>query len=268
MLRSYFGIEKNPFSNTNVTLLDYQQDIYDILQVHSQQGGFCLLMGDPGTGKSVIKEAIKQRADKRMVVVTVARTLHTYQNTIKILCQAFNIDFHGDSFKCEKRLIEEAVTLNRKGKMLVIIIDDAHLMDIATLRKLRLLFEDFPKNHNVILVAQEEIMHSLNLRVNEDIRSRLTYSVTTKKLSNDDMTRFVLDQLDLVQLGHNVFQEDALNLICRSADGVLRKVRNLALACMLEAVRSQKKSVDLAMVNTVLIQPHWRVQRDFQTKII
>ncbi|MBD3377138.1 AAA family ATPase [candidate division KSB1 bacterium] len=268
MLKSYFGIEKNPFSIDNVTLLDYQQDIYDILRVHSQQGGFCLLMGDPGTGKSVIKEAIKQQADKNMVVVSVSRTLHTYQNTIKILCQAFNIDFQGDSFKCEKRLIEEAINLNRKGKMLVIIIDDAHLMDIETLRKLRLMFEDFPKNHNVILVAQEEIMHVLNLRVNEDIRSRLTYSTTTKKLTNDDIKQFIMNQLDLVQLGHNIFSEEAINLIARSADGILRKVRNLALSCMLEAVRSQQKNVDLAMVNAVLIQPHWRVQHDIQTKTI
>ncbi|HQO93153.1 MAG TPA: hypothetical protein PLX56_12575, partial [bacterium] len=80
MIRSHFGISQNPFSNENVTLLPHQQEIYDILHVHSQQGGLCLLMGEPGTGKSVVKEAIQQNSSKRITVVSVARTLHTYTN--------------------------------------------------------------------------------------------------------------------------------------------------------------------------------------------
>ena len=88
MIRSYYGIEQNPFSIENVSLLNHQQDVFDILQVHSRQGGLCLLMGEPGTGKTVIKEAIRSSASKRTTVITVARTLHTYTNTLKILCQA------------------------------------------------------------------------------------------------------------------------------------------------------------------------------------
>ena len=60
MIRSFFGIDKNPFGMEDIKLLDNQQDIYDILKVHSQQGGLCLLMGEPGTGKTIIKELIKQ----------------------------------------------------------------------------------------------------------------------------------------------------------------------------------------------------------------
>ena len=133
MIRSYFGLEENPFSMENIELLPYQQEIYDILQVHSQQGGLCLIMGEPGTGKTVIKEAIKQQNSKLMMIVSISRTLHTYTNTVKMLCHALNIDFEGASFKCEKRLIEEAFSLNRMGKMLITIIDDAHLMDMCPL---------------------------------------------------------------------------------------------------------------------------------------
>ena len=52
MIRSYFGTEKNPFSLSDIQLLQHQQEIYDILDVHSQQGGLCLLLGEPGTGKT------------------------------------------------------------------------------------------------------------------------------------------------------------------------------------------------------------------------
>lgn len=252
MIRSYFGLQQNPFSLENVKLLPHQQEVYDILKVHSWQGGLCLLMGEPGVGKSVIKDALKQQAEKRMVIVSVSRTLHTYTNTIKILCQAFNVDYAGTHFKCEKRLIEEALSLYRTGKMLVIIVDDAHLMDIQTLRRIRLLLEDFPKNHNLILVGQPELLSNMSLKVNEDIKSRITYSTTMLKLNPDDMRKFILTELDKIGLGHNTFTEEATDLIIRSADGILRRMRNLCLSCMLEAVRDRVKIIDIPIVNRVL----------------
>jgi len=264
MIRSFYGLRENPFSSEQITLLPAQEDILETLKVHNDQGGFCLVMGVPGTGKSVIKEFLNQHASKQTLIVPVARTLHTYHNTVKILCQAFKVDFACDSFKCEKRLIEEAFSLKRQGRNLVIIIDDAHLMDMLTLRKLRLLFEDFPKNHNVILIGQPELLDKINLSVNGDIKSRITYSVITKRLNPDDIKSFILAQLDRIKLGHNTFTEDALELIVRSSDGVLRKCKNLCLSCMLEAVRCRKKIIDLDNVNRVLIQPHWRKEQDLE----
>jgi MSHA biogenesis protein MshM len=264
MIRSYFGLSRNPFSHDSVALLPHQQEVYDILQVHSQQGDLCLLLGEPGTGKSVIKEALKSRPDKRLVTVTVSRTLHTYTNTIKILCDAFSVDVAGTHFKCERRLIEVALNLYRSGKSLVIIIDDAHLMSLDTVRRLRLLLEDFPKNHNLILIGQPALLSNMSLKVHEDLKSRVTYSVVMKKLTPDDMERFILPELDKVGLGHNTFSPEALSLIVRSSDGFLRRSRNLCLSCLLEAVRESKRTIDLATVNRVLIQPHWRLDYELE----
>ena len=135
-------------------------------------------------------------------------------------------------------------------------------MVMETLRKLRLLFEDFPKNHNLILIGQPTLLSSLALNVNQDIKSRVTYSVITKRLNPADMQAFILAELDRIGLGHNTFTQAALDLIVRSADGVLRKTRNLCLACMLEAVRANDKTIDIENVNRVLIQPHWRKEID------
>ncbi|MEI6033168.1 MAG: hypothetical protein WCS65_02660 [Verrucomicrobiae bacterium] len=56
---------------------------------------------------------------------------------------------------------------------------------------------------------------------------------------------FLLDQLDRAGLGHNTFTPEALALIVRSGDGLLR--------------RTSKQ------VNRVLIQPHWRNDCDHPT---
>jgi len=262
MIRAFYGLTENPFTMRDLELLPQQQEIHETLTVHCQQGGLCLVLGVPGTGKTVIKESLKRLPENQHLVATVARTLHTYANTVKILCDAFRIEFEHSAFKCERRLIEQAFSLNHAGKTITTILDDAHLMDMANLRKLRLLFEDFPKNHNLVLIGQPNLLANLDLGVNADIKSRVTYSVITKRLNPDDMTAFIHRQLDRIGLGHDTFTQPAIDLVVRSADGVLRKARNLCLACMLEAVRSSNKTIDIDNVNRVLLQPHWHKEID------
>lgn len=262
MIRAFYGLTQNPFDARDLQLLPQQQEIHDTLKVHCQQGGLCLVLGVPGTGKSVIKHSLQRLPDKQHLVATVARTLHTYTNTVKILCDAFRIDFESSAFKCERRLIEQAFALNHAGKAITTILDDAHLMDLANLRKLRLLFEDFPKNHNLVLIGRPNLLAALDLGVNRDIKSRVTYSVITKRLAADDMRDFILRELDRLGLPHNTFTSPAVDLIVRAADGVLRQARNLCVGCLIEAVRSARKTIDIDNVNRVLLQPHWQKETD------
>jgi MSHA biogenesis protein MshM len=262
MIRSYFGITRNPFDSQEFELLPHQQEIHDTLKVHCQQGGLCLVLGVPGTGKSVIKQSLQRLPENQHLVASVGRTLHTYTNTVKILCEAVRVEFESCAFKCERKLIEQAFSLNHSGKSLTTILDDAHLMDLANLRKLRLLFEDFPKNHNLVLIGRPNLLANLDLGVNHDIKSRVTYSVITKRMNPDAMRDFLLRELDRVGLGHNTFTQPAVDLIVRSADGVLRKARNLSVGCLIEAVRSANKTIDIEIVNRVLMQPHWQKDTD------
>jgi type II secretory pathway predicted ATPase ExeA len=146
--------------------------------------------------------------------------------------------------------------------MLVPIIDDAHLMPTDCLRKLRLLCEDFPRSHNLVLIGQPPLMQSLTLSINEEIRSRVTYSALLPRLGPEAVEQFILDQLDRAGLGHNTFSPEALALVVRSGEGLLRRTRNLCLGSLIEAVRDQTRIVDLKHVNRVLIQPHWRKDYD------
>lgn len=263
MIRSHFGLNKIPFDTEDAELLEHQQSVLDMLMVHAQQGGLCLVLGEPGTGKSLIKQALIRRDPKRIVAPVVNRTLHTYSNTLRILCEAFQIEHDGArDCRAERQLVDQAFKLHRAGKMLVPIIDDAHLMPAESLRKLRLLFEDFPRSHNLALFGQPALMHTLALSVNEEIRSRVTYSVVLQKLTTEDIERFLLDQFDRAGIGHQVFTVEARALLARSADGILRRARNLAIGALVEAVRDQSRSVDLKHVNAVLVQPHWRKDYD------
>ena len=73
------------------------------------------------------------------------------------------------------------------------------------------------------------------------------------------MRDFIHRELDRIGLAHSTFTTAATELIIRSADGVLRKCRNLCLSAMLEAVRaSAGTTIDIDLVNRVLHQPHWQ----------
>jgi type II secretory pathway predicted ATPase ExeA len=98
MIRAHFGLMKDPFSSANPGLLPHQQEVLDTLRVHCQQGGLCVIVGEPGTGKSVIKHALCHHDPKRIMTPVVNRTLHTYHSTLRILCDAFQIEADGADF--------------------------------------------------------------------------------------------------------------------------------------------------------------------------
>jgi MSHA biogenesis protein MshM len=244
MIRQHFGLTKDPFIiDENVSLLPHQQRHFDILKVHSQQGGFCLIIGEPGTGKTVLKNHLIHHDLKNWITPVINRSLHTWRNILRLLCQAFDLESDGADHKCEARLIAEARHLNTKGKIVL---------------KLRLLLEDFPKNHNLILIGQPLLNTTLQLRPNSDLKSRVTYSAKLETLTAPDLTTYIHHQLERVGLPHSTFTAAATNLITRSAEGTLRAVKNLCIGSMIEAVRDRTKTIDLPQVNTVLLQPHWR----------
>jgi MSHA biogenesis protein MshM len=228
-----------------------------MIKIHSQQGGFSVVIGEPGVGKSVLREHIEALQKERdITVVSCSRTLHTYLNILKQLAESFKIDVPRKDL--EKELIQNAFHHIRERKTLYSLIDEAHLLDMQVLRKLRLLFERFPKKHNLVLFGQRDLLHYLSLNINQDIKSRITYSANIAPLNDDDLERYIVKELEAARLGINTFDSAATELIIRSAQGNLRLCRNLCYGSLVEACRETKKIVTITHVNGVLVQPHWR----------
>lgn len=257
MIKATFGLTKEPFNRSELTLLSQQKAIIEIIKIHSQHGGFSVIIGNPGVGKSVLREHIESLGkEKDIVVVSFSRTMHTYINILKQLADAFKIDVPNKLL--EKELIQVAYRHIRDRKTLYTLIDEAHLMDMEVLRKLRLLFEQFPKKHNLVLLGQRDLLHYLSLNVNEDIKSRITYSENILPLNDNDLEHYIIKELESVRMGLNTFDGAATELIIRSAQGNLRLCRNLCYSSLIEACRENKRIVSIHHVNNVLIQPHWR----------
>lgn len=262
IITSTFGIKKEPFNSQTPTLLPSQQKIFDIIKSHASYGGFSLIIGEPGVGKTVIKNTVEQLAEsKEVVCASISRTMHTYGNILTQIADTLGIDDHRFS-KLEKAILEAAYVCQKQRKTLYTIVDEAHLLDMDVMRKLRLLFDKFPKNHNLIFIAQSELMYRLTLRANTDIKSRITYSVALKKLTDEDLLAFVKQELESVGLGLQIYTESAINSVIRYAEGNLRACKNLVRGSLVNACRESKKQVSINHVNEVLMQPHWRSHDD------
>jgi MSHA biogenesis protein MshM len=257
MIKSLHGLTKEPFNRYELVLLSQQKQIADIIKIHAQQGGFSVVIGESGVGKSVLKEHLESLdKDRENTVASCSRTLHTYLQILRQLAESFKIEVPEKTL--EKELIQSAFNHIKERKTLYILIDEAHLLDMIVLRKLRLLFEQFPKKHNLILFGQRDLLHYLSLNVNKDIKSRITYSAQIVRQNDDDMERYIIKELEAVKMGINTFNESAIDLIIRSAQGNLRLCRNLCYGSLIEACRDTKKTVMISHVNGVLVQPHWR----------
>lgn len=257
MIRSIFGITEEPFHPQRPELMKHQKEVYELIKIHAQQGGFCVIVGDSGVGKSVLRESIERLdGQPESVVVSLSRTMHTYINILKQMAESFKIEVSVRHL--EKDLIQAAFDCIRDRKTLYTVIDEAHLLDMQVLRKLRLLFDRFPKRHNLILMGERSLMHYLSMSNYEDIKNRITYSAIIPALCDDDLVAYILQELSRVGLGANTMDQSALDLMVRSVQGNLRLCRNLAYGSLLEACRLGKKIVTISHVNAVLVQPHWR----------
>lgn len=257
MIKATFGLTKEPFNRASPELLSQQKQILDIIRIHAQHGGFSVVIGSPGVGKSTLREHMQALAkEKNVVVVSFSRTMHTYQQILNQLAESFKID--APTKDLEKVLIQAAFGHVRDRKTLYTLIDEAHLLDMKSLRKLRLLFDQFPKKHNLVLFGEQDLLYYLSMTVNKDIKGRITYSKTLLPLSDHELEQYIINELETVRLGANTYDSAATELIVRSAQGNLRLCRNLCYGSLIEACRENKRVVTISHVNNVLIQPHWR----------
>ncbi len=56
MIKSTFGLTKEPFYRGEAALLPQQTEAVEMIKIHAQHGGFSVIVGNPGVGKSVIRE--------------------------------------------------------------------------------------------------------------------------------------------------------------------------------------------------------------------
>src|ERR1700740_2874406 len=93
MIKSTFGITREPFYRGEEGLLPQQAEAGEMIGIHAQHGGFSIVVGHPGVGKSVIRAHLEELGKQRdTVVVSFTQTMHTYRPILRLLADSLQVE--------------------------------------------------------------------------------------------------------------------------------------------------------------------------------
>lgn len=250
----FFGLKWNPFSSEIPAkeLFSTERGQFFLFNVENLvfEGGFMLLTGSPGSGKSAILRQVEHRfhevAEVRLRVFT--RPQSTIRDFYRELSDLFGVPMKiSNRFGGFKTLREEwnghiKESLFRS----VLIIDEAQEMPIETLAELRLLSSlnlDSQNILGVILSGDERLISKLAQKELEPLKSRLKLVHRLSPLSPEELSQHISHNLQSSGATENLFDKDVIRMLCRGADGNLRTCMNLFSSLLLFARQKHQKHI-------------------------
>jgi len=143
--------------------------------------------------------------------------------------------------------------LSKRNRPLCLLIDEAQLMDIASMTDLRLLCAnpELSDRLKLLLSGQPILDKTLQAESLTDLRERLCMKIQLKPMEMTDSIEYIAYRLESAGAKLNLFKEDALQLIINAAKGVPRKINGLAFRSMLAAVHKKATVVEANTVREV-----------------
>jgi general secretion pathway protein A len=258
MYQDYFGIEENPFSLTPDPRYLYmarghQEALAHLLYGVKEGGGFVLLTGEVGTGKtSVCRCLLEQLPDEAQV----ALILNPRQSEVELLsniCDELGIGAPpADSVKTlVDRLNQHLLSLHAEGRHAVLIIDEAQNLSPAVMEQVRLLTNletDKRKLLQIIFIGQPELGDLLNRKDLRQLAQRISARFHLDPLSAAEARDYIAHRLAVGGIGHEVFTAGARAEIYKHSRGVPRLINSLCDRCLLAAYVQETRQIDRKIV--------------------
>lgn len=181
-----FRLFRDPFTDDvqgpdDVFLSADQRYIREVLFATARHGGFVAVAGESGSGKTTLRRDMLDRIQREglPVVAIQPRAIDKGTLTASAICHAIIDDLHPGakvprSLEAQARHVERMLTeSSRAGNSHVLIIEEAHDLNIQTLKYLKRFWEledGFKKLLGIILVGQPELKAKLDERRNFEAR--------------------------------------------------------------------------------------------------
>ena len=265
-LLALYGLKWNPFSpelplEALFVTPKLENFCWRIEQALVREGGFALIQGDPGTGKSVALRLLAERL-ARLSDLTVGVLTHPQSNLADFYRELG--DLFAVSLKPHNRwggfkTLRERWFAHLESTRLrpVLLIDEAQEMNTATLSELRLLASarfDSQTLLCVILAGDARLAEKLQREELLPLNSRIRTRLLTEYASRDELLA-CLDHL-LASAGHASLMTAPLRqTLCEHAAGNYRVLTTMAAELLTAAAQQEKSQLDEKLYFEVFTPP-------------
>ena len=256
-LLAWFGLKRFPFDK-NIK----PQDVMDTeplkecsarLNYIKRRGGILLLTGDPGVGKTLALRCYVQELNENL--------FKTFYTPLSTLSRADLLSHINRLLGLPPRLSKSAVytqiqqalleSKEQLGKTVVLIIDEAHLLQTGPLEELRLLTNFKMDSYDPFILAlsgQSDLRRIMEFAVMEPFNQRIAMRYHLPGLSPQQTKHYVLHHLKLAGAQEPILDDKALEAVYELSFVIPRKIGTVTEQALTYAMFDNKRTVTAEMV--------------------
>jgi len=256
MFEEFFGFTTKPFGKTPDPAFLFEspqhKEALARLEYAVEEKDLALLVGDIGSGKTMLSRALMDRlGDSRPVVLLINPRLTPAQLLRSI---AAGLGLVPSRFRNEllDQIHSKLFELYEARREPVLIIDEAQLIPSkATFDEIRLLTNfqlDEQNLLSVLLIGQPELETRLDRSHYAPLRQRIGLRYRLGPLSLAETVAYIEHRIRIAGGGTNPFARAAMERIHAVSGGIPRLINTLATTALLDAFGDDAESVDATRV--------------------
>src|SRR5512140_1421445 len=257
MYQSYFGLAEAPFSiapDPRYLYLSqrHQEALAHLLYGVSGDGGFVLLTGEIGAGKTTVCRCLLQQIPVSCDVAYIFNPKLTVEELLSTICVEFGIAYPAGNASikvfvdCINAYLLDA---HAKGRHTVLVIDEAQNLSAEVLEQMRLLTNletNERKLLQIILLGQPELGLMLERPELRQLSQRIVARYHLGPLTRQEVAAYVRHRLEISGAQRPLFPASLMGRMYRLSGGVPRVINVLCDRALLGTYVQGKERVDRA----------------------
>ncbi len=257
MYQSYFGLAEAPFSIAPDPRYLYMSERHQEALAHllygvNGSGGFVLLTGEVGAGKTTVCRCLLEQIPDSCDVAYIFNPRQTVEELLATICAEFGIAVPpgNTSVKvfvdCINTYLLDA---HARGRHTVLVIDEAQNLSADVLEQMRLLTNletSQRKLLQIILLGQSELAEMLARPELRQLAQRVIARYHLGPLAKQEVADYVRHRLGVAGTQRKLFPDSLMNTLYRLSGGTPRVINVLCDRALLGAYVQAKERVDSA----------------------